>query len=49
MKTSVVGSRVTREDSWGKVFGQTKFPADVNLPGQLYAVCIRSPHPQAKV
>ncbi|KGK91473.1 aldehyde oxidase [Desulfosporosinus sp. HMP52] len=49
MKTSVVGSRVTREDAWGKVFGQTKFPADVNLPGQLYAVVIRSPHPHAKV
>ena len=49
MKTSVVGSRVVREDAWGKVFGQTKFPADVNMPGQIYAVVIRSPHPHAKV
>ncbi|WP_301999065.1 xanthine dehydrogenase family protein molybdopterin-binding subunit [Desulfosporosinus nitroreducens] len=49
MKTSVVGSRVVREDAWGKVFGQTKFPADVNLQGQIYAVVIRSPHPHARV
>lgn len=49
MKTSVVGSRVVREDAWGKVFGQTRFPADVNLPDQIYAVVIRSPHPHARV
>lgn len=49
MKTDVVGSRVLREDSWGKVFGQTKFPADVNLPNQLYGVVVRSPHPHARI
>ncbi|AET67043.1 aerobic-type carbon monoxide dehydrogenase, large subunit CoxL/CutL-like protein [Desulfosporosinus orientis DSM 765] len=49
MNTSVVGSRVIREDAWGKVFGQTKFPADVNLPDQIYGVVLRSPHPHAKV
>lgn len=49
MSTTVVGSRVVREDTWGKVFGQTKFPADVNLPDQLYGVVVRSPHSHARV
>lgn len=49
MNTTVVGSRVVREDTWGKVFGQTKFPADVNLPDQIYGVVVRSPHPHARV
>ena len=49
MNTTVVGSRVIREDAWGKVFGQTKFPADVNLPDQIYGVVVRSPHPHARV
>ena len=49
MSTTVVGSRVAREDAWGKVFGQTKFPADVNLPDQIYGVVVRSPHPHARV
>ena len=49
MSTTVVGSRVVREDAWGKVFGQTKFPADVNLPDQIYGVVVRSPHPHARV
>lgn len=49
MNTKVIGSRVVREDAWGKVFGQTKFPADVNLPDQLYGVVVRSPHPHARV
>jgi len=49
MNTNVVGSRVVREDAWGKVFGQTKYPADVNLPDQLYGVVVRSPHPHARV
>ncbi|HBW34611.1 xanthine dehydrogenase family protein molybdopterin-binding subunit [Desulfosporosinus sp. BICA1-9] len=49
MNTNVVGSRVIREDAWGKVFGQTRFPADVNLPDQLYGVILRSPYPHARV
>ena len=49
MNTNVVGSRVIREDAWGKVFGQSKFPADVNLPDQLYGVVVRSPYPHARV
>lgn len=49
MNTTIVGSRVIREDAWGKVFGQTKFPADVNLPDQIYGVVVRSPHPHARV
>lgn len=49
MNTTVIGSRVVREDAWGKVFGQTKYPADVNLPDQLYGVIVRSPYPHARV
>ncbi|WP_407310387.1 xanthine dehydrogenase family protein molybdopterin-binding subunit [Desulfosporosinus sp. SB140] len=49
MKTEVVGSRVVREDAWGKVFGQAKFPADVNAPNQLYGVVVRSPYPHARI
>lgn len=49
MKTTVVGTRVDREDAWGKVLGQTQFPADVNCPGQLYAVVVRSPHAHARI
>ncbi len=47
--TSVIGSRAVREDAWGKVFGQAKYPADVNLPGQIYGVVLRSPHPHARI
>ena len=49
MKTEVVGARSIREDAWGKVFGQAKYPADVNLPGQLYGVVVRSPHAHARI
>jgi nicotinate dehydrogenase large molybdopterin subunit len=49
MQTEVVGSRIVREDSWGKVFGQTKFPADVNLANQIYGVVVRSPHAHARI
>ncbi len=47
--TSVIGSRVVREDAWGKVFGQAQYPADLNLPGQIYGVVLRSPHSHARI
>ncbi|HWJ03231.1 MAG TPA: molybdopterin cofactor-binding domain-containing protein, partial [Verrucomicrobiae bacterium] len=47
--TKVIGGRVTREEAWGKVLGQTKFPADLSLPGQIHGVVVRSPHPHARV
>lgn len=49
MKTSVIGTRVVREDAWGKVLGQAKYPADLNMPGQIYAVIVRSPHAHARI
>jgi len=47
--TNVVGHRVERADAWGKVYGQTKFPADVQAAGQIYAVIVRSPHAHARI
>lgn len=49
MKAKVIGSNTVREDAWGKVFGQTKFPADINRPDQIYAVVVRSPHAHSRI
>jgi CO/xanthine dehydrogenase Mo-binding subunit len=49
MKYKVVGKPVTRKDVVNKVTGQTKFGADVNLPGQLYGAVCRSPYPHARI
>ncbi|MHB1654190.1 MAG: xanthine dehydrogenase family protein molybdopterin-binding subunit [Desulfitobacteriaceae bacterium] len=49
MNEAVVGTRITREDGWGKVLGETRFPADVNRPGQLYGAVLRSPHAHARI
>lgn len=49
MKTSVVGTRTVREDAWGKVLGQAKYSADLNMPNQIYAVIVRSPHAHARI
>ncbi len=46
---SVIGQRVVRDDAWGKVLGQTKFSADLNVRGQLFGVVVRSPHPHANI
>jgi nicotinate dehydrogenase large molybdopterin subunit len=49
MKTRVIGSGVNRLDAWGKVLGETQFPADIDRPNQIYGIVVRSPHPHAKI
>ncbi len=49
MNEAVVGTRIEREDGWGKVLGETHFPADVNRPGELYGAVLRSPHAHAHI
>jgi carbon-monoxide dehydrogenase large subunit len=44
-----IGQAVARFDDPRLVRGHGRFIADVNLPGQAYAVVLRSPHAQARV
>ncbi|MGZ3614247.1 MAG: molybdopterin-dependent oxidoreductase, partial [Thermodesulfobacteriota bacterium] len=46
---SVVGKRVSRTDSVPKVTGETKYSADLYLPGMLYAKVLRSPYAHARI
>jgi 4-hydroxybenzoyl-CoA reductase subunit alpha len=46
---SVVGKRVPRTDSVPKVKGDTKYSADLYLPGMLYAKVLRSPYAHARI
>ena len=44
-----VGTRPVRHDGYDKVIGKARFAADLNLPGQLRAVIVRSPHAHARI
>src|SRR3990170_4186958 len=44
-----VGKSVPRVDAVDKVTGEAVYTADVNLPGILYAMAKRSPHPHARI
>ncbi|HBA41216.1 MAG TPA: hypothetical protein DCZ05_16315, partial [Deltaproteobacteria bacterium] len=44
-----VGKSVPRVDAVDKVTGESVYTADVNLPGILYAMAKRSPHPHARI
>jgi xanthine dehydrogenase YagR molybdenum-binding subunit len=46
---SVVGRATPRVDGRERVSGTARFTADVQLPGMLYAVTVRSPYPHARV
>ena len=48
-KFSVVGQRVQRVEGYDKVTGESKYIADVNLPGTLVGKILRSPYPHAKI
>ncbi len=48
-KLDVVGKSVPRVDGKAKVTGQARYTYDINLPGMLHGVIVRSPHPNAKV
>lgn len=45
----VIGQSVPRRDLPGKLTGDAKYAADVQLPGMLIGKILRSPHPHAKV
>src|ERR1051325_6632652 len=46
---SVVGRPVPRVDAVDKVTGAARYAADVNLPGQLWAKFLHSPHGHARI
>ena len=46
---NVIGKGVPRVDARGKVTGQTKYAADIRLPGMHYGKIVFSPHPRARV
>ncbi len=48
-KYSVVGQRVHRVEGYDKVTGESKYVADVALPGLLTGKILRSPYPHAKI
>ncbi len=44
-----VGTRPVRHDGLEKVTGRARFAADLNLPGQLHGIVVRSPHAHARI
>jgi xanthine dehydrogenase molybdenum-binding subunit len=46
---SVIGKPVPRVDAVDKVTGAARYGADVNLPGQLWARFLHSPHGHARI
>ena len=46
---STIGQSVPRRDLSGKLTGDAKYAADVQLPGMLIGRILRSPHPHATV
>src|SRR5690349_18116169 len=46
---AVVGLPVPRVDAVDKVTGAARYGADVNLPGQLWARFLHSPHGHARI
>jgi CO/xanthine dehydrogenase Mo-binding subunit len=48
-KFSVVGHRVQRVEGYDKVTGESKYIADIQLPGMLTGKILRSPYPHARI
>src|SRR5688572_8871281 len=46
---AVLGKSVPRVDAVDKVTGSARYGADVNLPGQLWAKFLHSPHGHARI
>lgn len=44
-----VGKPIPRQEGPEKVTGQTKYSADILLPGMLFGKILRSPHPHARI
>jgi xanthine dehydrogenase molybdenum-binding subunit len=49
MTLSVAGKTVVRKDLREKLTGEAKYSADLKLPGMLYGLVLRSPHPHANI
>src|SRR6266567_6083438 len=45
----VLGTRPIRHDGWDKVTGAARYGADIQLPGMLYGMILRSPHAHARI
>ena len=48
-KGSGIGQPVRRREDFRLVRGRGRYTADENLPGQVYAVMVRSPHAHARI
>jgi xanthine dehydrogenase YagR molybdenum-binding subunit len=48
-KRRLIGTRVQRLDGPAKATGKAKYSFDINRPGMLHAVMLRSPHAHAKI
>src|SRR5438128_2652357 len=46
---AAIGEPVVRKEDAELLTGQGRFSDDVNLPGQVYAVMVRSPHAHARI
>lgn len=49
LKETYIGARSVRVDARDKVTGQARYPADLDMPNQLYGRVLRSPHPHARI
>ena len=49
MQSTIIGAPVTQIEGPSKVTGQTRYAADVDLPGMLWGKILRSPHPHARI
>lgn len=49
MSYRIIGQPTPRTEVSGKVTGETRYTADVLLPGTLWAKALRSPHPHARI
>ena len=49
MTPTVVGQSVIRRDLREKLTGEAKYSADLKMPGMLYGLILRSPHPHANI
>jgi len=48
MHATVIGAPVSQIQVPDKVAGRTRFAADVDVPGMLRGMILRSPHPHAR-
>jgi xanthine dehydrogenase molybdenum-binding subunit len=46
---TVVGQPIDRLDGLAKVTGQARYAGDLKVPGMLYGIVLRCPHPRAKI